>query len=254
MSQTSPTACLLIIGNEVLSGRTQDKNLSYLAKKLGEIGIRLLEARVIPDTETAIITAVREVMAKHDYIFTTGGIGPTHDDITSECIARAVGVEIGLHPEAERLLRDYYGDQITEARLRMARIPTGADLIPNPISFAPGFTIRNIHVLAGVPAIMQAMLDNVLPTLRHGAAILSVAVSAMLPESKMAEGLGEVQKQHPDIDIGSYPLMAEGKFATTIILRGTDKTVLDAAAEKVRNIMRGLGQEPIERDLAIPGA
>ncbi|MBI1275775.1 competence/damage-inducible protein A [bacterium] len=250
MQQNNPTACLLIIGNEILSGRTQDKNLNYLAKKLSEHGVRLQEVRVIPDIEATIIATIRQCMTGFDYVFTTGGIGPTHDDITADCVAKAVGVGIGEHPAAAKILRDHYGDQITEARLRMARIPEGAGLIDNPISLAPGFHIKNIFVMAGVPSIMQAMLDNVLPMLRKGEAIQSVAVSAILPESRMAAGLAAIQKDHADIDIGSYPLMSEGKFATTIILRGTNKASINAAAEKVRAMMRGLGQEPIERDLA----
>ena len=187
MDEKTVTACLIIIGNEILSGRTVDANLPHLAKKLGEIGIRLAEARVVPDIEQEIVDAVNTCRAKHDYVFTTGGIGPTHDDITSAAVAKAFGLPFGRNPEAEALLLDYYPpEKVNEARLSMADTPEGAELIANPVSIAPGFRVENVYVMAGVPKIMQAMLDNVLPTLEGGAVVLSRSVTMFMPEGEIA--------------------------------------------------------------------
>ena len=186
----SVTAALIIIGNEVLSGRTHDKNLPYIAEKLNGVGVRLTEARVIPDIPDIIIRTVRELRANFTYVFTTGGIGPTHDDITADCVAEAMGVSIDIDPEALRRLEIHYensGLEINEARLRMARIPAGATLIDNPISAAPGFRISNVHVMAGVPKIMQAMLDGILPTLKGGRPMISITLRCSLPEGRIAE-------------------------------------------------------------------
>jgi molybdenum cofactor synthesis domain-containing protein len=241
------TACVLIIGNEILSGRTQDVNLNYIGKGLNEVGVRLLEARVIPDVSDAIISAVNEVRAKFDYVFTTGGIGPTHDDITAECVAGAFGVPLVFDPEAKRILESLYrpGD-LNEARLRMARVPEGAILVTNPISGAPGFRMANVFVLAGVPQIMQAMFDGVVGSLRGGRPVRSRTVTSGLPEGVLAKGLAEIQDRYADIDIGSYPWYRRGQFGTSLVLRGTDTDRLAAAASEVMAMLKALGGAPQE--------
>lgn len=222
------TACVIIIGNEILSGRTQDTNLHWLAKELNSCGVKLREARVVPDVPEAIIDAVNKCRAAYDYVFTTGGIGPTHDDITSECIAKAFGVAYGRNKEAETLLMRYYGpEKINEARLKMADMPEGVTLIPNPVSVAPGFRIGNVHVMAGVPSVMRAMFDWVRPTLQGGKPVQSVTVSTYLTEGVIAGRLGEIQKEYPDTDIGSYPFIRDGKLGTSLVVRHEDMNLLD---------------------------
>lgn len=245
---TVKRAALLIIGNEILSGRTQDVNLNHIAKALAGIGVRLTEARVIPDDAARIVATVRELSAAHDYVFTTGGIGPTHDDITADCIAEAFGVGIGEHPEAMRRMAAHYEAQGTEfnaARRRMARIPDGATLIDNPVSIAPGFRIGNVHVMAGVPRIMQAMLAGVLPTLSGGPLLLSRTIACELPEGAMAEGLSAVQGRFPQVEIGSYPGFARARFKAQIVLRSTQTQALDTATQEVMEMIRLLGDEPM---------
>lgn len=246
MSEKTVTACLLIIGNEILSGRTTDANLPYLAKRLNELGIRLKEVRVVSDSEPAIVKAVNETRAEYDYIFTTGGIGPTHDDITSGCVAKAFGVALERHPEAvARLERHYPPGGLNEARLRMAEIPRGATLIDNPVSTAPGFRIGNVHVMAGVPRIMQAMFEGIAHTLVGGKPALSRSVSCTLGEGILAKGLGEIQNRHPDFDIGSYPYYRIGGFGVSLVARGTDAAELDAIAEEIAQMIRSLGGTPV---------
>jgi len=244
------TACLLIIGNEILSGRTQDANLAVIAKGLNEVGVRLREVRVIPDVAETIIAAVNETRANFDYVFTTGGIGPTHDDITSECIARAFGVRWTLNEEARRRLAAGYANpaDLNEARLRMAHIPEGAALIDNPVSRAPGFRIGNVFVMAGVPRIMQAMFDGIKHDLAGGAPVLSRTVTSGLPEGVLAEGLGELQERYPDFDIGSYPYYRRGGYGTSLVARGTDAARLAAIVEALFALIRDLGGEPYEGD------
>jgi molybdenum cofactor synthesis domain-containing protein len=246
MADTStPTAAVLIIGNEILSGRTQDSNLNYIAKKLAGIGIRLAEARVVPDIETDIVEVVNALRKKYTYVFTTGGIGPTHDDITASSIAKAFGVPVGEHPEARARLENYYPkDKLTEARLRMARTPEGASLIDNPVSSAPGFHIGNVYVLAGVPNIAQAMMDSVMATLKHGPAIHSIAVSGYVPESTIAPELGDVAARYPQLDIGSYPWVKEGRFGTALVTRGTDKPAVQAASNDIFALVAKHGGKP----------
>lgn len=225
------TACVIVIGNEILSGRTQDTNLNWLAKKLNEAGVRLREARVVPDVPEAIIETVNACRARYDYVFTTGGIGPTHDDITSECIARAFGVAYGRNKEAEAILTRYYGaDKLNEARLKMSDMPEGVTLIPNPVSAAPGYRIGNVYVMAGVPSVMRAMFDEISPTLKGGKPVLSITVSTYLTEGVIAAKLGEIQKDFPEVDIGSYPFMRDGKLGTSLVARHEDSALL----EKVR--------------------
>lgn len=240
----SVTAALIIIGNEVLSGRTHDKNLPYIAEKLNGVGVRLTEARVIPDIPDIIIRTVRELSANFTYVFTTGGIGPTHDDITADCVAEAMGVSIDIDPEALRRLEVHYqnsGLEINEARLRMARIPAGASLIDNPISAAPGFRIGNVHVMAGVPKIMQAMLDGILPTLKGGRPMISITLRCGLPEGRIAAGLGALAKAYADVDFGSYPAWTKTAFQVSLVVRGDDPDRVEQAAQAVEGLIQDLG-------------
>lgn len=228
------TAAFLVIGDEILSGRTKDKNIGYLAEFLTALGIDLSEVRVVPDEEARIVEAVNALRERYTYVFTSGGIGPTHDDITADSIAKAFGVPIDHDPRAVKILTEFYAEgQVTEARLRMARIPHGADLIENSVSKAPGFRIGNVHVMAGVPAIMQAMLDAIAPTLETGTKILSRAIDADLPESRIAGPLREIQEAFPGTMIGSYPRSVDGRFSTQIVVRSRDEALLEQASEAV---------------------
>jgi molybdenum cofactor synthesis domain-containing protein len=248
---TDATACLLIIGNEILSGRTKDANLPYIAQSLNGVGVRLREARVIPDVPETIIAAVNEVRATFTYVFTTGGIGPTHDDITSECVARAFGVPLVLHPEAHRrLLAWYKPGELNEARLRMAHVPEGASLIDNPVSRAPGFRIGNVFVMAGVPEIMRAMFDGVKHTLEGGRPLLSRAVNSNIAEGLLAQGLGAIQARFPALEIGSYPYFRRGAAGTSLVVRGTEPGPLAKAVEEVMTLVRSLGGEPFEEPMS----
>jgi molybdenum cofactor synthesis domain-containing protein len=245
--QQTVTACVLIIGNEILSGRTQDANLAFLAQGLNEAGIRLREARVIPDDPAAIVVAVNEVRAKFDYVFTTGGIGPTHDDITAQCIADAFGVKLILHPDAKRLLEGHYPTgALNEARLRMAMMPEGAVLLPNPISRAPGFRVENVFVLAGVPQIMQATFSELRHRLRGGARMLSRSVSCTLGEGTIAKDLAALQDRYGDLEIGSYPYFRRSDFGVTLVVRGTERGRIAAAIEELKALIRALGGDPQE--------
>ena len=241
------TACVVIIGNEILSGRTQDENVAYLARGLNEAGIRLREVRIIPDDAAEIVATVNEVRRKFDHVFTTGGIGPTHDDITSACIAQAFGVSLIIHPEARRLLESHYPPGgLNEARLRMAQVPEGAALLPNPISRAPGFQLGNVYVLPGVPQIMQAIFSELRHRLRGGDKVLSRSVSCTLAEGTIARPLAELQERYGDLEIGSYPYFRRSDFGTTLVLRGTDRTRLEAAIEELKALIRDLGGDPKE--------
>ena len=244
--EQAPTAAVLIVGNEILSGRTKDANLPHIAEKLGELGIRVREARVVPDIEEEIVASVNALRARFTYVFTTGGIGPTHDDITSECVAKAFGVALERNPEAVARLERHYGDpkHLNEARLRMANIPAGGELIDNPISAAPGFRLGNVFVMAGVPNIMQAMLDGVLPRLKGGPPIHARTVSCALPEGALAADLGALQESYPALEIGSYPYFRRGDFGVSLVLRGTDEPLLDRATEELAGIVTRLGGTP----------
>ncbi len=247
MNRKNPTACLLVIGNEVLSGRTQDANINYIAKRLGEIGMPLREVRVIPDVPETIVATVNEVRAKFDHVFTTGGIGPTHDDITSECVAAAFGVPWEPHPEAwRRMEASYKPGEFNAARQRMATMPQGATLIENAISVAPGFTIGNVHVMAGVPRIMQAMMDTLVPTLQGGPPIASRAVHVLgLPEGLIAEGLGRIQARFPDVDIGSYPFYRPTGNGVAIVAKGPDAGAAETAIAEVTELISSFDKVPI---------
>ncbi|MFW5680847.1 MAG: competence/damage-inducible protein A [Pseudomonadota bacterium] len=245
------TAAVIVIGNEILSGRTKDANLSYLASKLGEVGIRVMEARVVPDLEPMIVEAVNALRARYGYVFTTGGIGPTHDDITAACIASAFGVPFGRNAEAEARLRGYYDpDQINDARLSMADMPEGADLIDNPVSIAPGFRLENVYVLPGVPKILQAMVDGLLPNLQGGTPIASRALTVYAAEGEMADMLATVQQHYPDLDLGSYPFFRQGRFGTTLVARGPDEARVEAAHQDLRARAEAMGVESAVFDAA----
>ena len=249
-SDTAPrvvTACVLIIGNEILSGRTQDANLAFLAQGLNEAGIRMREARVIPDDHDVIVSTVNEVRHGFDYVFTTGGIGPTHDDITAQCMADAFGVALIVHPEARRLLESHYPPgHLNEARLRMAMVPEGAALLPNPISRAPGFQIGNVYVLPGVPSIMQGIFEQLKYRLVGGDKVLSRSVTCHLAEGTLAKDLTGLQERFPDVEIGSYPYFRRGDFGVTLVLRGTDRERLAAATDELKELVRNLGGDPQE--------
>ena len=247
MPANNPIACLLVIGNEVLSGRTQDANIRFLATGLGELGIPLREVRVIPDVPETIIDTVNEVRAKFDYVFTTGGIGPTHDDITSECVAAAFGVPWEPHPEAwARMERSYKPGDFNAARQRMATMPRGATLIDNALSVAPGFQIGNVYVMAGVPRVMQSMFEWLAPRLQGGAKIQQRAVHVIgLPEGIIADGLGRIQERFPDLDIGSYPFYRPTGNGVTLVAKGTDLVSVEGAVAEITTLITQLGKTPI---------
>ena len=242
------TACLLIIGNEILSGRTQDTNLAYLSNSLNELGVRMVHARVIPDIEDIIISTVNECRAQYDNVFTMGGIGPTHDDITADCIAAAFNTELELHPEVVELIkRREAPPEVMESRLRMARIPKGATLVENPTGGPPGFQIENVYVMAGVPMVMQAMVGTLTKERLGGSdPVRSRSIGAYLGESTVANDLSAIQDEHPDVDIGSYPFFREDGYGTNLVIRGTDEAELDVILEKVRQLVVNFGAEPFD--------
>lgn len=236
MPQTvRPTAAMLVIGDEILSGRTRDANMHHLAGRAAAHGIDLREVRVVPDRVEAIEDAVRALAGAFEHVFTSGGIGPTHDDITAECVARAMGAPIGVREDARRVLAAHYaaaGTELNEARLRMARIPDGATLIDNPVSAAPGFTLRNVHVMAGVPAIFEAMLAGLLPTLTGGAPLVSETLRVERGEGDIAGPLRVAQAANPDLSYGSYPFhTAQGRFGVNVVIRGADPAAVRAALD-----------------------
>ena len=231
------TAALMVIGDEILSGRTKDKNIGYIADHCTEIGIQLKEVRIVADEEDEIVNAVNTLRHKYTYVFTTGGIGPTHDDITADCIAKAFGVGIDIDQRALDLLLPYYkkrGSEVTPGRLRMARIPDGADLIENSISVAPGFMLDNVITMAGIPNIMQVMLDAVTPRLRKGRMMHSEAIDLNHPEGSVAELLGRHQEAYPDVSMGSYPTLRDNRPCTQLVLRSIDANRLQAATNELK--------------------
>lgn len=228
----NPTAAMLVIGDEILSGRTRDANMHFLAGQLTEAGIDLEEVRVVSDRQGAIVDAVRALSATYDHVFTSGGIGPTHDDITADAIAAAFDVQIGIRDDARALLQAHYdrtGRELNAARLRMARIPDPAVLIENPVSTAPGFTIKNVHVMAGVPSVFQAMVASVLPSLTGGAPLLSRSLRVERGEGDVAGPLATFAATHPGLSVGSYPFVESGNYGANVVLRGTDAAELDSA-------------------------
>lgn len=229
---TNPTAAMIVIGDEILSGRTRDANMHHLAGQLTEAGIDLTEVRIVSDDAPAIIAAVQALSASYSHVFTSGGIGPTHDDITADCIAAAFDTPIDIRDDARALLQAHYdrsGQELNTARLRMARIPDGATLIDNPVSTAPGFTLGNVHVMAGVPSVFQAMIASVLPTLSGGAPLLSRSLRVVRGEGDLAGPLGEFAARHPDLSVGSYPFQKDGIYGANLVVRGQDAAALDAA-------------------------
>ena len=241
MSEKIVTAAVLVIGDEILSGRTKDRNIGYIAEYLANIGVDLREARVVPDIEDEIVAALNALRARYDYVFTTGGIGPTHDDITADAVAKAFGAPIDEDPRALALMRARYkSDELSPARRRMARMPVGAELVDNPVSPPPGFRIGNVIVMAGVPHIMQVMLDYVAPKLKTGAKMLSDSVRADCREGDIGTELGEIAKKHPDVIIGSYPFMDERGGNTNVVVRSRDQQKLAAAKTAVEAMLTGI--------------
>lgn len=241
--RASPSAAIVLIGSELLSGRTQDINLAFMAKALATRGIRLNQARIIPDDESVIIDTLNTLRTSNTYVFTTGGIGPTHDDITADCVARAFQVGIGIHPEAQARLLEFWsqrGIEPNEDRLRMARIPHGGELIDNPVSVAPGFRVENVYVLAGVPRIMQAMFNSILPDLQCGSIIDSVSVKCDLGEGTIAAPLRALQSRFPEVDLGSYPGGKENAFLT-LVARSDDQVQLSEVQGALRELVEGAG-------------
>ena len=234
-------AALIIIGNEILSGRTKDKNLAYLAEWLNEIGIQLYEVRVIRDDEKEIIDCVNLLRKKYDYVFTTGGIGPTHDDITTESIAMAFNVELETNPEALKILQSYYKEgELNEARLKMTLLPKGAELVENPVTKAPGFKMENVFVMAGIPSIMQGMLEGAKAFLKVGNKITSKSIDVFMPESYVAEELSKMQGNYPEVEIGSYPFNKEGQFGTSLVMRSANLDTLERCASDVAEMVEKL--------------
>ncbi len=243
------TAALVVIGDEILSGRTQDRNIAQLATWLNAQGIRLKEVRVVPDMQAAIVEAVNTLRARNDYLFTTGGIGPTHDDITVDAIAAALGVPVIIHPEARAVLESYYETRggLTEARLRMARVPEGADLIPNRMSGAPGIRIGNrIFILAGVPHIAAQMLDALTGQLEGGRPLVSRTIGGWVAESEIADLLGKTERAHEGVSIGSYPFFREGRVGANFVVRATDPAVVDACVAELMAALAAAGYEVVD--------
>lgn len=233
----NPTAAMLVIGDEILSGRTRDANMYHLAGELTQAGITLAEVRIVGDDHDVIVAAVQALAAAYDTVFTSGGIGPTHDDITADCMAAAFGQSIDVREDARAILQAHYdkaGTQMNEARLRMARIPADATLIENPVSSAPGFTIENVHVMAGVPSVFKAMVASVLPTITGGAPLLSKTLTVYRGEGDIAGPFGALAEVYPALSMGSYPFQRDGKYGANLVLRGQDADLLDEAMGKLK--------------------
>jgi molybdenum cofactor synthesis domain-containing protein len=243
------TAALVVIGDEILSGRTQDLNVAQVALWLNQQGIRLAEVRIIPDDIGRIAETVNALRTSHDYLFTTGGIGPTHDDITVDAMAAAFGVSVVVHPEARKILEDYYRDRpggLTEARLRMARVPEGAELIPNPYSGAPGVKMGNVYILAGVPNIAASMLEALHGKLEGGRPVVSVTVGARAAESDVADLLRETEDSNPGVAIGSYPFFRDGRYGANFVIRSEDAELARRTGDELAGRLREAGYEPVE--------
>ncbi len=244
-ASANPTAAMIVIGDEILSGRTQDTNFAYLAKFLGVLGIDLKEGRFVPDVEGEIVAAVNALRARYTYVFTSGGIGPTHDDITADSIAAAFGVGIDFHAEAMAMLAARYKpEDFNDMRKRMARIPDSATLITNTVSTAPGFQIGNVFVMAGVPMIFKAMLEDVAPRLTRGVQVITATISARIAEGRMAAALAQTQSDHKSVAIGSYPFYREDGFGVQLVVRGRDGAAVEAAAQAIEAAVRAQGVEP----------
>ena len=252
MTSRTWTAALLVIGDEILSGRTQDKNVAQVALWLNQHGIRLVEVRIVPDDIERIAAAVNELRVLHDYLFTTGGIGPTHDDITVDAMAHAFGVPVVIHPKARQILEHYFRNRpggLTEARLRMARVPEGAELIPNPSSGAPGVKMDNVYIMAGVPGIAASMLEALTGHLEGGLPIVSVTVGARAPESDVADLLRETEEANPGVAIGSYPFFRDGRYGSNFVIRSEDGELARRTGDELSSKLRDAGYEPVEGGL-----
>lgn len=244
-TEKSYRSAIVVIGNEILSGRTKDTNTPWISEKLQEHGVVLGEVRIIPDIEESIVTTINELRPRFDYIFTTGGIGPTHDDVTAECIAKAFGTTLERNKEAFDILEEHYGlEALTPPRAKMSMIPVGAKLIPNPVTAAPGFIMENVFVMAGVPRIMQAMLDHIMREIHTGKRILSNTVTCGLAESVVATELGALQEQFPEIQMGSYPHYRAGVLGLSLVTRGSDEARLEEATQKIVELIQELGGTP----------
>jgi molybdenum cofactor synthesis domain-containing protein len=242
------TAAVMIIGDEILSGRTQDTNLNFIAKYLGTYGVDLAEARVVPDVEDEIVTALNALRAKYDYVITTGGIGPTHDDITADCVAKAFGVELYEHPEIIEMMQSRWQGELNAARRRMARIPVGGSLVKNAVQGPPGFQIGNVFVLAGVPMVMRGMMDDVVPRLRTGAVVISRTVRVEgAGEGVIAEPLANLAKAHPDLSIGSYPFFGPQGYGSNLVVRGRDAELVDRTVVDLMEALADIGAKTISR-------
>jgi molybdenum cofactor synthesis domain-containing protein len=241
------TACVIVIGNEILSGRTQDLNVAYIGKRCDELGIRLMQTRIIPDIEATIVATVNECRAQFSYVFTTGGIGPTHDDITSASVARAFAKKIERRAEAVAVMDNYYEPgKLTEARLKMAEVPEDSTLIDNPVSAAPGFQLENVFVMAGVPVIMQAMFESIVDRLAGGEAMLMDSVATNLGESALAADLSELQDAYTDVSIGSYPYFKKGKVGVNLVMRSTDQDRLQRLKKDIQLMIKNLGGKLVD--------
>ncbi|MCH9670409.1 MAG: competence/damage-inducible protein A [Gammaproteobacteria bacterium] len=247
MSESVVTACVLIIGDEILSGRTQDVNLAHIAKELNEVGVQVRQARVIPDDEAVIVATVNECRAAFDYVFTTGGIGPTHDDITADCVALAFGRELVIHPEIEAMIKQREATpEVMASRMRMARVPEGSELVRNEFG-PPGFRVDNVFVMAGIPRVMHAMLASALNDLKGAKPVRSRSVSAFVSESQIAKPLGEIQDEFPSVSIGSYPFSKDDRYGTSLVVRGTDEAVLDDLVDRITKLVLSIGAELTEK-------
>ncbi len=238
------TAAIIVIGDEILSGRTKDKNIGYIAEHMTQIGIQVREVRIVADDEDDIVEAVNTLRARYTYVFTTGGIGPTHDDITADCVAKAFGVPLDVDPRALAIIKPHYerrGVEITPARLRMARVPAAAKIIENSLSFAPGFMMENVIVMAGIPGVMQVMLDAATPLLKTGKKMQSVTMDLFRPEGDIAGPLGAHQKRYPTVSMGSYPFFRDTKLGTQLVLRSTDPDLLAKAEAELKAELQNRG-------------
>jgi molybdenum cofactor synthesis domain-containing protein len=242
------TAAVLVIGDEILSGRTQDTNLNFIAKYLGTYGVDLAEARVVPDIKDEIIAALNALRSKYDYVITTGGIGPTHDDITADCVAEAFGVKLYEHPEIIEMMQARWQGELNAARRRMARVPEGGSLVKNGVQGPPGFQIENVFVLAGVPAVMRSMMDDVIPRLRTGAVVISRTVRVEgAGEGVIAEPLANLAKAHPDLSIGSYPFFGPTGYGSNLVVRGRDAELVERTVEDLMEALGDIGAKSIAR-------
>ena len=242
MTDASPSACILIIGNEILSGKTQDKNIKFLGEELAKKGISLKEARILVDEKKEIVSAVNECRYKYTYVITTGGIGPTHDDITAECVASAFGKKLVRNEDAVEQLKKT-GRELNEARLKMAHVPEGAALIDNPISNAPGFFIENVFVLAGIPSIARAMFASFENKLGSGKQIVSKNMDVYVPEGDLAAPLGDIAKRYPGVEIGSYPFSRDGRYGANLVVRSIDSEIVNTVIEEISNAMQLLEKQ-----------